>query len=138
MSEETGKYAIFGFHNRDQAIEALCLKVFGARPFYRESAPVREFEHVQLVKKEVEQKSGLDISDETLEAIVCVTRGRCGAGDLDKIAQGLIDARRELAEVTKQRDHLADLLRRAKIYVHECPFKAQIIAALAAAKGGDA
>ena len=46
------------------------------------------------------------------------------------------EALEELAEVTKQRDQLADLLEKAKIYVHTCPLQAQIIAALSAKKGG--
>lgn len=85
MSEETGKPAIFGFHNRDQAIEALCLKVFGARPFYRDSAPVRKFEPVQLVKKEVEHTSELERElaevtkqrDALMEAMKEIAGGGC-------------------------------------------------------------
>ena len=57
---------------------------------------------------------------------------------MQRIGSDYADLKAQLAEVTKQRNQLADLLEKAKIYVHTCPLQAQIIAALAAVKGGDA
>lgn len=52
-----------------------------------------------------------DISNETLQAIKRVTLGRWGNGNLDKIADHLIDTRAQLAEATKQRDVLVETLK---------------------------